>query len=72
MDNIEKNTDIDVWSKSIFAELATRIDEDLLSEKLQKELLKSLLDIMVIEQPKIEEIVKEQKKNIDNNWRLVK
>ncbi len=72
MDNIEKNINVDIWSKSIFVELANRIDDNLLDEKLQKELLKSVLDIIVIEQPINKYIIKEQKENIDNNWRLVK
>jgi DNA helicase HerA-like ATPase len=72
MNNIEKNIDIDIWSKSILAELANRINEKLLDETLQKELLKSVLDIIAIEHPINKEKIEEQKENIDNNWRLVK
>lgn len=70
LDNVSFTTDIDIWSKSLFIELIKEIDENSLNENLQKELLKSVLDIIILLKPSNKEVFETQKENIDNNWGL--
>ena len=66
IDKISKNDDIEIWTNDLFKEIKNNVEEPFYKNSY-KDLLKIVLDIVILIKPTIEEVMKKEIEKITNN-----